>query len=313
MHQGHGNAPQTISRQTDVGGLSQRALLRSRAGCRDANRFVERARPKPRAQVFGSGVGENGNHDTLIETLRPADRGVSRSPGGDTGEEPLLGEQSSRHGHRVLGAHQDPGVDCRRVEHRRDISVVERPEPGHRLPHRRLGGHDLHRRMHLTERLADSHQGPPRPEPGYEGIHPVERAEDLRTGPRLVGPRVGRIAVLEQHEVTAFGGQVGRPGDRAIGSLFARGENDIGPPGAEEIETLLADVVGHQHGEIETFPPSDPRQGDPRVARRRLHQPGPWPEQTRGPRLLHHRLGDPVLHRAGGVEPFQLRPDLHCR
>ena len=150
------------------------------------------------------------------------------------------------------------------------------------------------------------------PEPADERGHLVELLEDLGRGALVVGARVGLVAVLVGHVVGGVAsGHLQRQLDRAVRALGALGVDDLGPVHVQQLGPLLGDVVGHHHLQRVALAPADHPQRDAGVARGRLEDRLAGLDRALGLRPLDHRLGDPVLDRAGGVAALELGEDPH--
>ena len=113
----------------------------------------------------------------------------------------------------------------------------------------------------------------------------------------LIGHEIG-LRVLPDQPIDLL--------DGPVGSQMTRGQKDFGPPGTQNLPTLLAGRFGHGQQKPVPFDRADHGQPDPRVAAGRLDDrpvTGQFPGALTG---LDHVEGGPVLDRPPGVEILQL-------
>ena len=159
--------------------------------------------------------------------------------------------------------------------------------------------------------VARAHQRAARAEPGDEHVDPVERLCDLGPGALVVGARVGRVRVLEGHEVLRIAlRQLEREPDGAVRALGARRQHDLGAVEPQHPLALLRRVLGHHAGERVALQLRDHRERVPGVAGGRLEQMPARSQLARRFGRLDHRLRHAVLDRAGRVLALELRVDL---
>src|SRR2546430_13944271 len=156
--------------------------------------------------------------------------------------------------------------------------------------------------------VAVPHQRPPGPEPRHEDVDTVERLRDLGAGAVVVCARVRLVPVLEGHEVArvAFG-ELEREAHSSVRALVAGRVDDLGAVQAEKAAPLLGGVLRHDARQRVALELGDEREGDTRVAARRLEQPPAGLERTARLGRLDHRLGDTILDRARRVLALELR------
>ncbi len=195
-------------------------------------------------------------------------------------------------------------------EDRRDVAVVEVPQPVHHLPRRRLDGPDLDGRVALLQVPAHTEQCARGAEPGHEVGHLGAVAPDLGTRPLVVRPGIGRVGVLIEEyplgmlEVHGLG-----HAHRAVGALRTGGLDDLGPPHLEELATLHRHVRGQHHLEAIALDPRHQSEADAGVPRRRLEEDRTGLEQPVLLGLLDHGQGDAVFDRPSRVLALELDED----
>jgi hypothetical protein len=160
----------------------------------------------------------------------------------------------------------------------------------------------------FLEPAARAGQRPTRPQPGHEVGNLGEVPDDFVSRPLVVRARIGRVPVLERHEVLVVLSHAPGDLDRSVRPLLGRSGDDLGTVQLEEPHPLLAGVLGDHHSEPVALPGRDHPQSDARIA-------GGWLQDDGAPRqaafplcLLHHGQGDSILQRAGRVLPLQLGP-----
>ena len=137
---------------------------------------------------------------------------------------------------------------------------------------------------------------------------------ELGAGRLVVGLGVRRIRVLVGLE--SAGDLLGEPvGDRVVALRRVRvdrgrRDDDLGAVRAQHGDLLLAHLVRHHEDAAVPAQRGGDREADARVARGRLDD---RPARAQPPvllRRLDHRMPDPVLHRAAGVQVLELREQL---
>jgi hypothetical protein len=192
----------------------------------------------------------------------------------------------------------------------RDVPVVEIPEPVDDLAGRRLDGQHLHIRVLLLQVAAHAEQCARGSQSGHEVGHLGAVSPDLWSGPLVVGLRVGGIGILvEENPLGVLGGQRLGPTYRTVGSLGARGLDDLAPHTSSSwrrsMETLVANTTFRWYPfnrQTRAMPmPVLPDDGSMSV----------WPglEEPSFSAVLDHGEGDAVLDRAAGILTLQLDQD----
>ena len=98
-------------------------------------------------------------------------------------------------------------------------------------------------------------------------------------------------------------------GDGALHALRALGQHQLGAVGLHQLAALDAHRLRHDDDDAVAARGGHGGKADARVAGGRLDDDGAGLQLALGLRLIDHRLGDTVLHAAGGVEVLQLRED----
>ena len=164
----------------------------------------------------------------------------------------------------------------------------------------------------LLEEATDAADRAAGAHPGDEvGDPPLGLLPDLRTGVLVVRARVVRVAVLvglpgalglahqPVRDAVVAVGVVGRHGRRA--------DDHLGAVRLEHVALVLADLVGADEDALVAALLGDQGQADPGVAGGRLDDRAAGLQLAAGLGRVHHADGDPVLHRAAGVEVLDLR------
>jgi len=275
-------------------------------------------------EVAAAGVGQQDDDQVVrIELARDADRGDDREPAGAADQEPGRAGEQPRHQERVPVADRLDLVDDRLVERRRPDVLADAL---HQIGPAAAAGVDRALRVgadhpypaaaDLLEVLAHAADRAAGADAGDEVRHPaVGVPPDLRPGAGPVRGRVARVGVL----VGAPGarGPAGDvAGDGVIGAGVVRADggradDDLGAVGAQHRALLLADLVGHREDAPVAAERRDHGQPHAGVAAGRLDDrpAGAQPALPLG--RVDHRHRDPVLHRATGVDVFQL-PEHRC-
>ena len=131
-------------------------------------------------------------------------------------------------------------------------------------------------------------------------------------GALVVGQRIGVVAVLvEEAPVGIGGGHLLRSAHRAVAALLARGQDDLGSEDLQHLASFDRHAGGHEDLDRIALQLGNRGQRDAGVAARRFED-GLAGSQLAGLfRLLDHRLGDAILHRAERVLPLELGDDAH--
>ena len=104
-----------------------------------------------------------------------------------------------------------------------------------------------------------------------------------------------------------------READGAVRALRGRGVDDLGAVDPQQPAALLGRVLGHDAGERVALELRHHREGDARVAARRLEQRAAGLELAGRLGALDHRQRDAVLDRAGRVRALELRVEPYLR
>ena len=274
-----------------------------------------------RAQVLLIVVGQDRDHDRIRPELVLDHQGAQDvRPGRDADGHPDLGGQLLGHDDGIAVVDRDDRVELGQVDDGRDELVADALDAvladlvprGHG---RRVGGlerMELDGGILLPQEAARAHDRPARPDPGDEGVGtqslPAELPPDLGPGRPKMGVDVVFVGELPRQE-RAFerGGVLLGEADAAQEAAFLLGhEADRGPEAADEVLALLAHPVGHEDGHGMTEGPAEGREGDARVAARRLDDHRARLERPSLVAASEDVIGHPVLDAAGHVEVLGL-------
>src|SRR5438270_802787 len=165
----------------------------------------------------------------------------------------------------------------------------------------------------MASRIAGAHERAARAEAGDEHVDAVERLGDLGARAFVVRARVGRVRVLERHEVPRVVlRQLQREPNGAVRSFGARRLDDGRAVQAQQAPSLLRRVLREHARERVALQLRDERERDPSVAARRLEQLAAGLELPRRLGGVDHRLRDAVLDGAGRILPLELREDARA-
>ena len=196
------------------------------------------------------------------------------------------------------------------------LNGVGRVRPsGQHWRERGLHGVDLEAGPARLEQLRAAGDVAPGPHPGHEVVKTLrEVREDLLGRGPAMDRHVGRIVELHRHPgPCGLGDDLPGPGDGTFHAQLTRGELELSAVGGHELASLNRERFRHHQGQPVAFHGRDQGQGDPGVARRRLHDQAVGAEQAAALRVLDHRQPDPILDAAAWIAPLLLDPDLDPR
>ena len=189
----------------------------------------------------------------------------------DSGEDALTLEEGVHACDRLLVGDEQLPVELRHVEDWRDVAVVERAEPHHRVAGQRLGSCDHDVREALAHPPAGAHQRAAGAEPGHEHVNAIERRGDLGAGALVVRARIRLVRILERHEETRLAlGELEREADGAVRALLSGRFDDRRAVHAQQPPSLLCRVLGKSARERVALELRDERERDSGVPRGRL-------------------------------------------
>src|SRR6185369_6578897 len=141
----------------------------------------------------------------------------------------------------------------------------------------------------------------------------AEVAQDLLRGRAAVDFKVRVILELLRHpRALSRRDDLLRPGDRALHSLLARGQLELGAISEHQPAPLDAHAVGHDQDQAIALHRRDHREANAGIAAGRLDDRSAGLELAAALGVLDHRKRDAVLDRRSGIRALLLDPDLRA-
>ena len=244
--------------------------------------------------------------------------------------------QGHRHGRTAAHAHekalfpgQAPGgfkglfivdvdllVDAAFVEDFRAVGFLEVLQPLQLMTHVRLDGDDPNLGVEALQSHGKPHDGAAGAEGGHHMGHlAFGLLPDFDGRALLVGHVVGRVVELVRHEilVRVFTHQAVDFLDGAVRAEMPGRQQDIGPPGPEDL--LALDAGGFRHGQQQAIAldRAHQRQPDARVAAGGLDHGFLRGQLPAAFARFDHEEGGPILDRSPGVHVLQFGEHAHRR